>query len=95
MSDKYPTYASNFSVWSEHTNAIHQYVLWTALSEQDLGASLQHYSPLVDSMVSEEWKVPATWQLKAQLVFDEPVEGPKEKESLPVEDRMFVYGDSE
>lgn len=94
LSKKFPTYASNFSVWSEHTNAIHQYILWTALSEQGLGASLQHYSPLVDSMVVERWNVPATWQLKAQLVFGDPIEAPPKKDCLPVEDRMFVYGES-
>ncbi|KAJ5729808.1 Nitroreductase [Penicillium malachiteum] len=90
----FPTYASNFSTWSEHTNAIHQFILWTAMSERGLGASLQHYSPLVDSMVVEQWKVPATWQLKAQLVFGELTGRPPQKASLPLEDRMFVYGES-
>ncbi|PYI05185.1 Nitroreductase [Aspergillus sclerotiicarbonarius CBS 121057] len=93
LADKFPAYASNFSIWAEHANAIHQYILWTALSEHGLGASLQHYSPLVDSMVVEQWNVPAKWELKAQLVFGEPTGSAREKECLSVEDRILVYGE--
>lgn len=32
---------------SEHTHGIHAFTIWTALSAEGLGASLQHYNPLV------------------------------------------------
>jgi len=56
-------------VWSEHSTAIAQFAVWTALSEQGIGASLQHYNPIVDAEVAQAFDIPASWKLRAQLVF--------------------------
>ena len=45
-----PSYADNFANWAVQTNAMHQYAIWTALSSKGIGASLQHYNPLVDQL---------------------------------------------
>lgn len=71
-----------------------QFAVWTALEAEGLGASLQHYNPLVDARVAEEWKVPVTWKLTAQLVFGgrastEPL---PEKTFLPLEEKLKVFG---
>ncbi len=34
------------------TNAMHQFAIWTALATKGIGASLQHYNPLVDETTS-------------------------------------------
>ena len=43
--------------------------LGTALAEAGIGASLQHYNPIVDEEVAATFDVPADWKLRAQLVF--------------------------
>ncbi len=69
-----------------------QFAVWTALEAEGLGANLQHYSPLVDAKIAEEWKVPATWKLSAQLVFGGKVGEAGEKAFGPVEEKLKVYG---
>ena len=34
-----------------------------------MGASLQHYNPIVDEEVAQTYDIPANWKLRAQLVF--------------------------
>lgn len=66
---QFPLYADNFPVWSEHSSAIAQFATWTALAEQNIGASLQHYNPIIDDEVAIAFDVPSNWKLRAQLVF--------------------------
>lgn len=87
----FPTYQERFPVWSEHTSAIHQFVLWTALEQEGLGASLQHYNPLIDEKVRAEWSLPASWQLVAQLPFGKPTAPAGEKTFQPLEDRVKLF----
>lgn len=68
--------------------------VWTALEAEGLGASLQHYHflpPFVEK-IKEDYKLPADWKPKAQLVFGTPVGGPMDKTTKPVEDRVKVFG---
>jgi hypothetical protein len=69
LQEQFPLYADNFPVWAEHSTAIAQFAAWTALSEAGIGASLQHYNPIVDDEVAETFEIPADWKLRAQLVF--------------------------
>ncbi|WPG98933.1 putative nitroreductase hbn1 [Acrodontium crateriforme] len=66
---KMPQYAEKFPQWSEHTSAMHQFALWTAIEAEGAGANLQHYNPLPDEKAAAHWNLPKTWDLKAQLVF--------------------------
>ncbi|KAK9328756.1 Nitroreductase-like protein [Lipomyces starkeyi] len=92
LQEKLPMYADRFPIWSEHSSAMHQFFLWTALEAEGLGANLQHYNPLIDERVSAEWNVPADWSLKAQLVFGTPTGEPLEKTYQPLKERVFVHG---
>jgi uncharacterized protein len=93
LTDKFPIYADKFPQWSEHTSAMHQYFLWTALEKEGLGANLQHYNPLIDQQVASTWGVDAKWSLKAQLVFGTPTAQAGEKQFKPVDgERLFIYG---
>lgn len=92
LQEAFPLYADKFPSWSEHTNAMHQYVLWTALEQEGFGANLQHYSPLIDDKVAAKWNIPPHWSLKAQLVFGTPVGQPGEKTFKPLEERVFAHG---
>jgi len=87
-------YADKFPQWSEHTSAMHQFVLWAGLEAEGFGANLQHYNPIVNDQVSDKWGVPKDWDLKAQLVFGtksgDPAGG--EKNQTPYDERVKVFG---
>ena len=88
LQEQFALYADNFPVWSEHSSAIAQFAVWTALSEQNIGASLQHYNPIVDAEIAEIFDLPANWKLRAQLVFGS-IEAPAgEKTFMAEADRI-------
>ena len=86
-------------IGSDHSSGIHQFIAWTALELEGLGANLQHYNFMPDFVeaVRKEWDIPDTWTLHAQLVFGTPQNGlerSKERTYLPLEDRVKVHGAS-
>ncbi len=91
LQGKFPSYADKFPLFSLQSSGMTQYIVWTALEAEGLGASLQHYSPLIDNLVQTEWKVPTTWQLNAQMVFGNPTAEPGPKTFAPLADRVFVH----
>jgi uncharacterized protein len=93
LQETFPIYSDKFPQWSEHTNAMHQYFLWTTLENEGLGANLQHYNPLIDEKVASTWGVDAKWSLKAQMIFGKPTAQAGEKQFKPVDgERLFIYG---
>ncbi|RDW81230.1 nitroreductase family protein [Aspergillus mulundensis] len=92
FSEKFALYKDQFEPWAEHSNAMHQYFLWTGLESLGFGANLQHYNPLIDAPVAKQWDIPSEWRLIAQLVFGSPKGAPGEKSQKPIEDRVKIYG---
>ena len=91
LQEQFALYADNFPVWSVHSSAIAQFAVWTALSEQNIGASLQHYNPIVDAEIAEIFDIPANWKLRAQLVFGS-IEAPAgEKTFMAEADRFKTF----
>ena len=88
LQEQFALYADNFPVWSEHSSAIAQFAVWTALSEQNIGASLQHYNPIVDAEIAEIFDIPANWKLRAQLVFGS-IEAPAGEKTFMAEADRF------
>ena len=66
LQEQFPSYAENFPIWAEHSTAMAQFSTWTALHTEGLGASLQHYNPIVDELVHAEWDIPENWKLRAR-----------------------------
>lgn len=91
LQEKFPLYAENFPIWAEHSTAMAQFAVWTALHTEGLGASLQHYNPIVDEEVHAEWQVPATWKLRAQIVFGSVEGQPYEKSYIDDAERFKVF----
>ncbi|MCY8939417.1 nitroreductase family protein [Peribacillus frigoritolerans] len=91
LQEQFATYADNFPIWSQQTSGMHQLVVWTALEAEGLGATLQHYNPLIDDEVKKEWNVPSDWKLIAQMPFGNPTAQPGDKEFKPLEDRIKFY----
>lgn len=69
LQEKFALYAEHFPHWSEHSTGIAQFAVWTALAEHNIGASLQHYNPVIDQEVEQAFDIPASWKLRGQLVF--------------------------
>ncbi|MGH8814604.1 MAG: nitroreductase family protein [Advenella sp.] len=91
LQEKFAPYAENFPIWSEHSTGMAQLAVWTALAEHGIGASLQHYNPLIDDKVQAEWNIPASWKLRAQMPFGSIVNPAGEKEYMNDEDRFRVF----
>lgn len=91
LQDMFPAYKDNFPVWSSQTSAMHQLAVWTLLEDAGLGASLQHYNPLIDEEVRRTWSLPESWNLIAEMPFGLPVGEPGEKEYKPLADRVKVF----
>jgi len=91
LQEQFPSYAHNFPIWSEHSSGMIQYIVWTALELEGLGASLQHYAPLIDEAVQDEWRVPKTWKLIAQMPFGQPTQPAGDKEFQPLADRVKLH----
>ena len=91
LQTSYPTYSAAFPIFSQHSSGMLQFIVWTALEQLGFGASLQHYSPLVDAPLAKEWDIPANWKVVAQMPFGKPLATPSEKTFLPLEDRLKIF----
>ncbi|KAI1776426.1 Nitroreductase [Hypoxylon cercidicola] len=92
MQTKFPLYSDKFPIWANQSDAMLQYVVWTALTAEGLGANLQHYNPLLDVKVASEWGIPDSWKLNAQLVFGGRTGEAGPKEFKPIEELYKVAG---
>lgn len=91
LQEQFPLYADNFPIWAEQSSGMLQLAIWSAFTAEGLGASLQHYNPLIDEQVKAEWNVPSHWKLKAQMPFGKPIATPPEKSFKPIEERVKFY----
>ena len=91
LQDKFPSYTEKFAQWSEHSTAINQILVWMALENEGFGASLQHYNPLIDEGIQQEWGISKDWKLIAQMPFGVPAGQPGEKTHEPLEKRVLVF----
>lgn len=69
LEKQFPAYADNFADWAEQGIGGAQQAVWTALAEQQIGASLQHYNPLIDDAIHQAFNLPDSWQLRAEMPF--------------------------
>ncbi len=91
LQEQFPLYADNFPVWSEQASGIAQFAVWTALAQENVGASLQHYNPLIDNQVQKEWNIPANWVLRAQMVFGSINEPAGDKDFMNDDVRFKIF----
>lgn len=90
LQEAFPLYQHNFPIWSTESSGMLQYVVWSGLAAQGVGASLQHYNELIEENVKETFELPETWKLVAQMPFGNPVAPLREKEFLPLDGRLLV-----
>ena len=92
LQERMPVYADTFPGSADQGGAMLQYALWTLFSAAGIGANLQHYNPLIDDAVAARWHIPASWHLRAQLVFGGIAAAPGEKDITPLQGRLRVAG---
>jgi len=91
LQEQFVLYKDNFPVWSHQSSGMLQFTIWATLEEAGLGASLQHYNPLIDEQVKSQWELPQNWKLLAQMPFGKPLAAPGEKEFAPLQNRVKVF----
>ncbi|THU05234.1 nitroreductase family protein [Lampropedia puyangensis] len=89
LNEKYPY---DFNLFSEHSAGMTQLAVWTALAEANVGASLQHYNPVVDEQVRATWNIPASWKLRAQMPFGSNEAAFPEKTFIDDANRFKTFG---
>ncbi len=92
LQKKFALYADNFPVWSEQASGMAQFAVWTALADAGIGASLQHYNPLIDAAVAARWNIPSSWKLRAQMPFGSNEKPFGEKTFIDDAARFKVFG---
>jgi len=88
LQKQFPLYADNFPVWANQANGMLQINIWTGLRELGIGANLQHYNPVIDSLVQEMFEIPKSWKLIAQMPFGGIVTEPEPKAKENIEERV-------
>lgn len=88
MMERFATYADNFPVWANRSSGMLQLAVWSGLRELNIGASLQHYNPVIDDAVKELLGLPKEWVLVAQMPFGGIGEEPAPKEKEKIEERV-------
>jgi predicted oxidoreductase (fatty acid repression mutant protein) len=91
LQEQFPLYKDVFPLWSLQSSGMLQYTVWVRLEGAGLGASLQHYNPLIDDEVKANWSIPSSWKLLAQMPFGTPTNEPGEKEFAPIKSRFKVF----
>ena len=85
-----PDYSDYFETWGHHSAAMLQLNLWQALRDEGIGASNQHYNPVIDEWVKEDYDLPDHWELVAQMPFGKIEEEPDPKDKKPIEEKLIV-----
>jgi predicted oxidoreductase (fatty acid repression mutant protein) len=88
--ETFPAYAANFHDWSEQAQGNANYAVWLALHENGIGASLQHYNPVIDAAVRKAFKTPEHWTLRAQMPFGSIEAGAGDKAFIADSERFMV-----
>ena len=91
LQEAYAIYADNFPIWAQQASGMLKYTLWTALSAEGFGASLQHYTELVEEDVRAELGIDANWKMVGQLPFGKTkVAASADKGFEPIEKRLII-----
>lgn len=89
---RFPLYKEQFPIWSLQSSGMLQFVVWTALANENIGASLQHYNPLIDDQVKQAFNLPSSWKLHAEMPFGNIINKAEAKDKMPIEKRIKVFG---
>ncbi|MGM0380029.1 MAG: nitroreductase family protein [Bacillota bacterium] len=90
LQERFPLYSDNFPIWSNQASGMLQYVIWTSLAKEGIGASLQHYNEIIEDEIKEKYDIDSNYKLVAQMPFGTPIGEPKDKEFDDLDKRFKV-----
>lgn len=90
LAEQFTLYKDNFPIWASQSNGIMQFGIWSALAEIGIGASLQHYNPLIDNEVKATFNIPESYQLVAQMPFGNIVAPATEKQVVSEDEMVLI-----
>lgn len=93
LQERYPMYGDRFPVWAEQSSGMLQYLVWTGMEAEGLGASIQHYNPIIDAEVAAAFEIPESWRLIAQMPFGTPLLWPAPRKKEDVSEKVRVVTD--
>lgn len=88
----FPSYRDAFPGFSLNSAGMLQLAVWTMLCDVGLGASLQHYSNLIEGQVASMLGLDPKWRLIAEMPYGIPNSKPGPKEQTPLDIRIKVFG---
>ncbi|TKI07254.1 nitroreductase family protein [Martelella alba] len=91
LQKQFASYADNFPIWSEHSTGIAQFAVWSTLAQEHIGATVQHYNPLIDNEVKRTWQLPDSWKLRAQMPFGSIEQQAGEKSFISDQERFRIF----
>ncbi|PKI82335.1 hypothetical protein MVES1_003521 [Malassezia vespertilionis] len=92
MQDKFPRYAPQFPIWSYQSNGMAQVFVWTLLEAEGYGCNLQHYGNLTGEKVKEQYNLPDSYEIQAEMVFGCPLAPAGEKTFIDDNSRVMSFG---
>ncbi len=91
LQTKYSLYKDAFIPFSYQSSGMLQYMIWTSFAANNIGASLQHYNPLIDKEVKKQWQIPDSWQLISQMPFGNILEDASDKDYISLQERFLSF----
>lgn len=90
LQSQYALYADRFEGWAIQSSGMLQLSIWSGLKELGIGASLQHYNPVIDEMVKKMFQLPESYILNAQMPFGGIGSHPDEKAKEDISKRVKI-----
>ena len=90
LQEQFPLYAENFPGWALQSSGMLQLSIWSGLRELGIGASLQHYNPIIDDMVRQLFHLPESYVLIAQMPFGGIAAEPGAKDREDISQRVKI-----
>ena len=91
LENKFEKYKDNFEIWANQSNAMLQYMIWNALYEEKLGATIQHYNELITKDLYKRFDIPSNWKIICQMPFGSIEEKAGEKQFNPLDERIKIF----
>jgi predicted oxidoreductase (fatty acid repression mutant protein) len=91
LETQFPLYAPRMIEWAKQSCGMLQLSIWSGLKELNIGASLQHFNPVIDTMVKELFDVPDSYILNAQMPFGGINSEPQEKSEEDISKRVKIF----
>ncbi len=90
LESKYPEYTSYINIWANQSNAMLQYIIWTMFAENNIGANLQHYNPIIDEKLAQTFNINTSWTLIAQMPFGGILKKADKKTNAETKERFKI-----